>query len=211
MRIYIAGPMRGIEKWNFPAFDEARDALREQGYEVVSPADLDREHGLFPEGLDGRDLRAMEERGWQDVPGWFDLKAAMARDLREMEKCDGVALLDGWDDSEGVQKELERARQKGISVYSVADWRDMAYGFWEPPAEPEWPALPEGMPEPPAGYTFIGLRSYSEEPVWRLMLWAHPVLGDEWDAEICAEIPPTDTLLYAVRNDDLRLITRIAR
>ena len=39
---YVAGPMRGIPKFNFPAFDEARDLLVSQGYNVISPADIDR-------------------------------------------------------------------------------------------------------------------------------------------------------------------------
>ncbi|MHB1850453.1 MAG: DUF4406 domain-containing protein, partial [Acidimicrobiales bacterium] len=45
-RIYIAGPMRGVKDWNFPAFDAARDLLVAAGWEVVSPADLDRAGGF---------------------------------------------------------------------------------------------------------------------------------------------------------------------
>lgn len=42
-RIYISGPMRGRQFYNFPAFDAAKQALERIGYEVVSPADMDRE------------------------------------------------------------------------------------------------------------------------------------------------------------------------
>ena len=56
-RLYVAGPMRGIKDFNFPAFDEAATFLRNAGYEVCNPADRDREKhgdeddGEYPENL----------------------------------------------------------------------------------------------------------------------------------------------------------------
>lgn len=56
-RAYIAGPMRGYDRFNFPAFDAAKDRLIEMGWDVVSPADLDRAVGItgyttdLPEGF----------------------------------------------------------------------------------------------------------------------------------------------------------------
>ena len=47
-RIYIAGPMTGIDKYNFPAFDAAAQDLRDMGFHPVSPADIDRAHGFDP-------------------------------------------------------------------------------------------------------------------------------------------------------------------
>ena len=41
MTCYIAGPMTGYPRFNFDAFDAARDDLRSDGYDVISPADLD--------------------------------------------------------------------------------------------------------------------------------------------------------------------------
>lgn len=40
--VYIAGPMRDKPGNNFPAFDKARDLLLKAGYNVISPADIDR-------------------------------------------------------------------------------------------------------------------------------------------------------------------------
>ena len=43
--IYIAGPMRGIEDFNFPAFDRQEELLEKQGWRVINPAELDRQNG----------------------------------------------------------------------------------------------------------------------------------------------------------------------
>lgn len=41
MRIYIAGGMTGKPQFNIPLFDRVALVLRAQGYDVVSPAELD--------------------------------------------------------------------------------------------------------------------------------------------------------------------------
>ena len=43
--IYVAGPMRGYENYNFPAFDRCSRVLREQGWNVINPAELDKDAG----------------------------------------------------------------------------------------------------------------------------------------------------------------------
>lgn len=42
MRAYLAGPMSNIPQFNFPAFDDAAADLRARGWDIVSPAELDR-------------------------------------------------------------------------------------------------------------------------------------------------------------------------
>ena len=66
--------MTGCPLYNFPAFDECRDSLKNMGYIVTSPADLDRAVGFDPatstvpkEFLDEamqRDLDAMCASSW---------------------------------------------------------------------------------------------------------------------------------------------------
>ena len=43
--IYIAGPMRGYEDGNFPAFDRQATVLEEQGWRVINPADWEMSRG----------------------------------------------------------------------------------------------------------------------------------------------------------------------
>lgn len=41
--LYVAGPMTGIPRFNFPLFDAVSAALRGQGYTIISPAETDHE------------------------------------------------------------------------------------------------------------------------------------------------------------------------
>lgn len=65
MRCYIAGRMRGIKWYNFPAFDKARENLIKMGFEVISPADLDRKNGFDA-------LNLPEDYDWNSIPDLGD-------------------------------------------------------------------------------------------------------------------------------------------
>lgn len=102
MKFYIAGPMRGYPDFNFPAFDKAAECLRSLGHEVVSPAELDRDLGFD------------ETTG--ELPDGF-VESAMRRDLEEILGVDAIALLYGWEKSQGVKVELAVAKALGLEVY----------------------------------------------------------------------------------------------
>lgn len=106
MKIYVAGPMRGIPEHNYPAFIAATADLRAQGHEVFSPVEWDiKTHG--PSGCNA---------------GEFDLRAALAADLEWIcRSADAVALLPGWENSKGAQAELATARAIGLVVVEIAD------------------------------------------------------------------------------------------
>lgn len=105
--VYVAGPMRGYPLMNFPAFDEATATLRAQGYEVTSPAEMDREHGY-----DG--TRPMTED---------ELVLAFERDFDAVRRVDAVVLLPGWEESEGTGAELSIALRR-LPVPVIGEYRD---------------------------------------------------------------------------------------
>lgn len=116
-RFYLAGPMRGIPEYNFPAFDSAARKGREKGFHVVSPADLDRENDI------DSDI-ALEEVNKPQM-----LRAFVRRDINALlslrsEAGDGIALLPGWETSTGAVAEVAVARWLGLSVVDARTWRE---------------------------------------------------------------------------------------
>ncbi len=96
--------MRGVPKFNFPAFFAAERALRDQGWEVENPARMDVEL----DGLDPDDPQ----------PVTMDIQHYLKRDLPAIEQSDAVVLLEGWSRSSGVTKhELPYALKLGKSIY----------------------------------------------------------------------------------------------
>ena len=112
MRVYIAGPMRGYKYFNFPAFDAAKAELVEAGYDVVSPADLDRDAGFTPEIL-GSDY------DWHDLNRCdFSLMEAIDRDVKALKTCDVIYMLRGWENSRGA-----------LAEKALAEWLDLLVMF----------------------------------------------------------------------------------
>lgn len=105
-KVYLAGPMRGYDLWNFPAFDRYAADLRSWGLEVISPAELDRAIG-FSE--------------YDTVLPEDFMAGAMRRDIEALLKVDAVALMPGWEKSSGVAIELTVARALGLSAYLIVD------------------------------------------------------------------------------------------
>jgi len=109
-KTYIAGPMRGIRLFNFPAFDAARDALLKAGHEVVSPADIDRSNGFDP-----KDLPA--DYDWNVISQQSGtLQEIIARDHAAVMECDTIYLLPGWERSQGALSEYHLAKWAGKVV-----------------------------------------------------------------------------------------------
>lgn len=95
-RIYISGPMTGKPHHNFPAFNAAARTLREMGFEVVNPVDINPDPGA----------------PWHEC-----LKA----DLRALLDCDTIALLPGWEGSAGAHLELHVAHRVGLNIARLED------------------------------------------------------------------------------------------
>ena len=99
--VYVAGPMRGYEDFNFGAFDAAAHRLRMDGWTVLSPAEHDRDGG-FDETLNSLD--------------GFDLAAAFRWDVEAILQADAIYLLNGWQESVGATLERSIAETIGIAV-----------------------------------------------------------------------------------------------
>jgi hypothetical protein len=95
--IYISGPMTGLPDFNYPAFEDAAKRLRSLGFRVESP----------------------HENAKPDPATWENwMRLAIA----QVVKCDGVALLDGWDKSRGACEEVRLADILLIETKPLQDW-----------------------------------------------------------------------------------------
>lgn len=99
-RIYIAGPMTGVERWNRPAFVKAAERLRALGWEVTSPVEIADAFG--------------SQNTIVTTPGLLD--TVIDEELAELAKCDAIYLLEGWENSRGAKTELLLALEKGMEV-----------------------------------------------------------------------------------------------
>lgn len=98
--IYLAGPMRGIPEFNFPAFDAEAAKLRAEGHVVFSPADGDRWLTLTGRPVEPRTCFELDTQ-------WICRHA------------DTIALLPGWERSSGARAERALAEAIGIEVIFV--------------------------------------------------------------------------------------------
>lgn len=98
-RIYIAGPMTGKPGYNFAAFFAAEKYLLERGFEVVNPAKIII--GLFGE---------KEEYTPEEV------EICIKEEKAELEICDGIYFLRGWESSQGAKRELCAAINGGLKI-----------------------------------------------------------------------------------------------
>lgn len=113
MKIYVAGPMRGIAEFNFPAFHAAAANLRAEGHEVFNPAERDIAlHGkdISKGNMAGDEKLAATEHG-------FNLREALKDDLVFIcLEADAIALIPGWENSKGAQAERATAIALGLQV-----------------------------------------------------------------------------------------------
>lgn len=126
MKIYISGPMRGIPEFNFPAFHAAAARLRVLGHEVINPAELDA---------------ATNTTGWV-----FEDFIQRDFDVILSQRVEAIALLDGWQKSQGATMELNLMRGLKRDVYTFDAARDDA-SVLMPLVLPDAPSVQE-CPDP---------------------------------------------------------------
>lgn len=115
---YIAGPMRGLKHFNFRAFDSAAHVMRKQGWDVINPADMDRDAGFDP-------FKLPESYDWSKFPDLLVFDETVGRDLGAIRDSDAVFALDGWEDSKGAVAEIAVALWLGKIVKSYSTGFDV--------------------------------------------------------------------------------------
>jgi hypothetical protein len=94
-KIYLSGPMTGLPGVNFPAFHAMTGQLRDAGYTVTNPSELNPDGGTWSE--------------------------CMRRDIKALMDCDTVARLPGWRSSSGARLEVLIAERLGMKVVNAHD------------------------------------------------------------------------------------------
>jgi len=118
---YTFGPMTRYVHYNFAAFDTAKRILMEHGWQVVSPADLDRENGFDPYLLP-------DNYDWSRWPESMDRRDVIRRDFNAIIASDAMYGLPGWrpygdnPGSEGGQWEYATGRLLRMPIYEAAPW-----------------------------------------------------------------------------------------
>lgn len=92
-RIYISGPMTGIEDNNFAAFLAAGDLFRKDGWAIENPA----EHPINSESATYAEY--------------------MRADIRMLLRCSAIALLENWEESLGATLEVAIAKTLELDFY----------------------------------------------------------------------------------------------
>jgi hypothetical protein len=120
-RVYIAGPMRGYPKFNFPAFDAARDLAIREGFNPTSPADMDRDSGFHEDNPSeaAHGVEAARVFAKRDCDALIGMRA---------EDGDAIALLPGWEKSTGAVTEFFLARWLGLRILDARTMQSFKLG-----------------------------------------------------------------------------------
>lgn len=104
--IYVSGPITGRPDRNLDAFQEAQRSLVDAGHTAIIPHQI-----VVPSATHEQAMRAcINELTWR--LGGFSY--------------DGVALLPGWEQSEGARLEKAVAEACGIPCKTVGEWLEEA-------------------------------------------------------------------------------------
>lgn len=90
-RVYLSGPMTGLPDDNRPAFNNEARRLRAAGYRVVNPAEVNPGQSL-------------------------DWHQCVRKDMALLPTCDTLALLPGWEHSDGAHLELHVAHRLRMRI-----------------------------------------------------------------------------------------------
>ena len=95
VRTYLAGPMTGLPNLNFPLFHAEAARLRQEGHQVINPAEINTDPAM----------------AWE---------TCMRADIAQLVTCQAIALLPGWQKSRGATLEHHIATQLGMQVIHLS-------------------------------------------------------------------------------------------
>jgi Tfp pilus assembly protein PilX len=101
---YVAGPMRGIEEFNHPAFNAAAAALREKGWEVFNPAEYDEKDTVS---------QTQHDYARRDL--------GLILNNLEAGRKDALVLLPGWQLSIGARAERAVSEWIGLEILTLEE------------------------------------------------------------------------------------------
>lgn len=95
--VYLSGKMTGLVKSEYEkTFKRAEDFYKACGYNVVNPCDIAEEV-----------IREKPKASYEDF---------MKADLKALSGCTHIALLEGWENSNGALREKAEAKRLGLEV-----------------------------------------------------------------------------------------------
>ena len=109
--IYIAGPMRGYDDYNYPAFDRQQKVLEEQGWKVINPAEMDRDDDKPINGP----MQFDPDNNYEDHEF---MRKALKRDMVAIcDDCTAIYMMSNWEKSKGAKTEWALAKALGLDIY----------------------------------------------------------------------------------------------
>lgn len=109
--VYVAGPMRGIPKYNHPAFYEAEAMLVSMGFDVINPARLDKDEGFDIDALP-------DDFDWNTFPDGLQIRDVFKRDTKAIcDKAQFIYMLPKWPRSKGAR--AERALFRALGLFEI--------------------------------------------------------------------------------------------
>ncbi len=119
-RVYLAGPMTGMKFHNAPAFAAFKEELESIGYSVVTPVELNSRVWQRKYGVPFDPYTMTCDYGHELLPEMF------AEDVVEiLTRVDAVAVMPGWDKSEGVARELAVATLFNKEIFDALSRRQL--------------------------------------------------------------------------------------
>lgn len=115
-KVYISGPMTGIENLNKFEFKKYEEKFKNLNFEVINP------HNLFSKDevklMD--DLLKEKKITFEEHHSFF-----MKRDIKEMMNCDFLTVLNGWEKSKGANIEVYIARNLKMPIVDSVTLKEL--------------------------------------------------------------------------------------